>query len=362
VLDMSDEALAVVQRSFTMDVRAECWLDGQLLTDSIPIGDGGEERDRSMAIPERIQLTVPRRDRGFDWDPGADPAHPLAAYGQQLRIDYGVQLGTHWEWINRGWFLITSSDAEGDTVSVELQGLLTLIDEAKLVAPFQPSSSDTLVSTARALVEPALTCQFDGALVDRAASSSMQWDSDRMEALGEIASSWAADYRVTEDALLLWEPLSDDGEPVLSITDGAGGTVVRWQAATSRDGAFNVVVAQGEDSSGNQLQGVAYDTDPNSPFMYGGPFNRLAVPYTYSSPLLTTVAQCRLAASTTLQRLRRQNARRLGVTMVPHPGLMTGDIIAVTGQGLRNQPCVIETLSLPYSPTEMALTVRVLSS
>lgn len=359
---MSDEALAVVESSFTMDVRAESWLGGELLADSIPISDGGEDRDRSMAIPERISLTVPRRDRGVDWDPGTDPAHPLAAYGQQLRIDYGVNLGTHTEWINRGWFLVTGCEAEGDTVSVELQGLLTLIDEAKLVAPFQPSSTDTLASTARALVEPALTCEFDGALIDRAASSSMQWDTDRMEALSNIASAWAADYRVTEDALLLWEPLDDSGSPVLSLTDGTGGTVIRWQAATGRDGAFNVVVSQGEDANGTQIQGVAYDSDPNSPFVYGGPFNALPVPYTEFSPLLSTVAQCRKAAQTTLLRLRRANSRRLGVTMVPHPGLMTGDIVSVTGQGLRNQPCVIESLHLPYSPDEMTLTVRVLSS
>ncbi|WP_085215091.1 hypothetical protein [Streptomyces sp. Amel2xC10] len=362
MLDMSDEALAVVERSFTMDVRAECWLGGELITDAIPVTDGSEDRDRSLGVPERISLTVPRRDRGVTWDPGADPAHPLAAYGQQLRIDYGVQVGSHWEWINRGWFLITNSDVDGDTVSVELQGLLTLIDEAKLVAPFQPSTTDTLASTARALVEPALTCAFDGALVDRAASSSMQWDSDRMEGLNDIASAWAAEYRVTEDALLLWAPLSDTGDPVLTLTDGVGGTVIRWQGSTTREGAFNVVVSQGEDSAGNQIQGVAYDEEAGSPFLYGGPFNALPVPYTESSPLLTTVAQCRTAARATLQRLRRANGRRLGVTMVPHPGLMTGDIVSVTGQGLRAAPCVIESLSLPYSPDEMSLTVRVLPS
>ncbi|MFI6249054.1 DUF5047 domain-containing protein [Streptomyces sp. NPDC051016] len=359
---MSDEALAVVQRSFTMDVRAESWLGGELITDSIPISDGSESRDRSLAVPEQISLTVPRRDRGFDWDPGADPTHPLAAYGQQLRIDYGVQLGTHTEWINRGWFLITETETDGDTVTVSCQGLLTLIDEAKLVAPFQPGTSDTLASTARALVEPALTCVFDGALIDRAASSSMQWDSDRMEGLSDIASAWAADYFVTEDGLLLWEPVTDDGDPVLDITDGTGGTVIQWQADTSRDGAFNVVVSQGEDSSGNQIQGVAYDLDPNSPFMYGGAFNPLAVPYTEQSPLLTTIAQCRTAAAATLLRLRRANGRRLGVTMTPHPGLMTGDILSVTGKGLRNQACVIENFGLPYGPDAMSLTVRVLSS
>jgi len=356
---MSNVALDVVQRSFTMQVRAESWRDGELLAADIPVADGSEDRDRSLAVPERVSLTVPRRDRGFDWNPGADPDHPLAAYGQQLHISYGVDIGGDFEWIDRGWFLITESGATDDTtVSVTLQGLLTWVDEAKFAAPFQPSG--TLASTIRSLVEPALTVNLDGTLIDRSVPVGMQWDSDRMAGLAEVLAAWAADAVVTADGTLLVEPLTDDGSPVLSLTDGLGGTVMRWQGSSSRDGAFNCVVAQGEDSAGNQIQGVAYDTDTASPFRLGGPFNPLPVPYPFSSPLMTTVAQCRKAAAAKLLQLRRTASRRLAVSMVPHPGLMTGDIIAATGAGLTDTPCVIETLSLPYSPGEMNLTVRVL--
>ncbi|MER5917791.1 DUF6233 domain-containing protein [Streptomyces sp. NPDC001982] len=48
-----------------------------------------------------------------------------------------LELG--YEWIDRGWFLITSSAVDGDTVTVNAEGLLTLIDEAKL-ASARPSS------------------------------------------------------------------------------------------------------------------------------------------------------------------------------------------------------------------------------
>ncbi|MEU8906958.1 DUF5047 domain-containing protein [Streptomyces mirabilis] len=358
---MSATALAVVQGSYTMDIRAESWLGGLLLADSIPISDGAENRDRSLAVPEQITLTVPRREGGYDWDPGTDPAHPLAAYGQMLRIDYGVDVGGAFEWINRGWFLITESSTDGDTVSVSCQGLLTLIAEANLISPFQPSSSDTLVSVIRALVEPALTVSFDGTLIDRAVPLGMQWDSDRLGAVTEVLTAWGTAERVTEDGYLLIEPVSDAGASVLSISDDREtGTVVRWQGATTRDGAFNVVVAQGEDTSGNQLQGVAYDSDGTSPYQYGGAFNPLPVPYSYQSSLLTTVAQCRTAAAAQLKLLRRQAFRKLQVTMVPHPGLIPGDIVSVTGAGLTSARCAIESLSLPYSPGEQSLTVRVL--
>lgn len=361
MLDMSTTALAVVQGSHTMAMRAESWLDGQLIADNIPIADGSESRDRSLAVPEQVSLTIPRRDQGYDWDPGTDPAHPLAAYGQMLRIDYGVDIGNGFEWINRGWFLIAESSTEDDTVSVSATGLLTLIDEADLVAPFQPSSTDTLGTVIRALVEPALTVSFAGALVDRAVPLGLQWDSDRLAAVTEVLDAWASDAYVTQDGYLFIEPVSDAGSPVISITDDrATGTVVRWQGSTTRDGAFNCVVAQGEDAAGNQIQGVAYDGLGNSPYRYGGPFNPLPVPYPYQSSLLTTVAQCRTAAAAKMVMLRRQAFRKLGVTMVPHPGLVPGDIVSVTGAGLKAASCVIESMSLPYSPGEMTLTVRVL--
>ncbi|MFJ9114487.1 hypothetical protein ACIRJO_02945 [Streptomyces sp. NPDC102394] len=359
---MSDTALSVVQRSFTMSVRAESWLDGQLLADGIPIADGSESRDRSLAIPETVSLTVPRRDRGYDWDPGTDPEHPLAAYGQMLRIDYGIDVGGQYEWINRGWFLITDSSTSGDTVTVNCAGLLSLIDEAKLVSPFQPSSTDTLASVIRGLVEPALTCSFDGSLTDRAVPLGLQWDSDRLGAVTDVLNSWGAEGTVTEDGYLYLQAVSDSGSPVLSLTDDGSSTstVVQWEGSSSRDGAFNVVVAQGEDSSGNQITGVAYDGVGDSPYRYGGPFNPLPVPYFYQSSLLTTVDQCRTAARSQMTLLRRQAFRRLAVTMVPHPGLVTGDIVSVTGAGLTNAPCAIESLSLPYAPGSQSLTVRVL--
>lgn len=356
---MSDEALAIVRGDQTIRIRAESWLGGQLLADDIPVASATETRDASLAVPERISLTVPRRDRGFDWSPyTAD--HPLACYGQQLRIDYGVEVGRHTEWINRGWFLVDDFDTEGDEVQVTALGLLQLIDEAKFAAPFQPASGDTLASLTRALVEPALTAVIDSALTDRSVPLGMQWDEDRLGALTEVLTAWPADARVTEDGILMVEPLVETGAAVFELSEGVDGTVVRWQGAGSRDGACNAVVAVGEDLTGNQIQGVAYDTAPGSPLRYGGSFNPLPVPHKTQSPLLRTITECKASAAATLQKLRRSASRRLTVTMLPHPGLMTGDIVSVTGAGLTSQLCVIDALTLPYSTEAMTLTVRVI--
>ncbi|MFI0718928.1 DUF5047 domain-containing protein [Streptomyces sp. NPDC021224] len=359
---MSDAALAIVGGSYTMEMRVSSWLGDELLADDIPIADGSETRDRSLAVPEQVSLSVPRRDRGVSWEP-LRPTDPLAAYGQTLHVDYGIDVGGGFEWIRRGIYLISESTAGDDQVQVTCEGLLSWIVEAQLVAPFQPAG--TLASTVRSLVEPALTVQVDTSLTDRAVPLGLEWDSDRMGALQEVLTAWPAACRVTEDGLLLVEPVRDDspGPPVLALTDGVGGTVMRWSGSTTRDGAYNCVVASGEDSAGNQLTGTAYDNDSASPYWIGGAFSPLPVPLLYSSSLLSTVDQCRAAAATRLTTLRRTASRRLSVTCLPHPGLITGDIVSITSAefGLTNAIASIETLDLPYSPGQMTLDVRILS-
>lgn len=361
MLAMSAAALAVVLRSYEMQVRGTVWQGGVLLASDVPISEGSETRDRSMAVPESVSLTVPRRVDGVDWDPRSS-TDPLASDGQQMLISIGVDTGPGGtEWIERGWFLITHTAVDGDSLTVSLAGLLTLISEAHFAGPYQPSG--TFTSTVQGLVEPGLTVQFDAALVDRAIPVGMQWDDDRMAALTEVLDAWPAVCEVTENGYLLVEPLVDSGTPVLDLSDAPpSGTVIRWAGESSRDGAYNCVVAQGEDVFGNQIQGTAYDTDPNSPYLFGGPFSPFPVPYKTTSSLLTTVAQCRAAAAASLALNRRTASRKLTVTLVPHPGLETGDVVTLTsvGLGLNATPAIIEALTMPYTPVEMTLTVRLL--
>lgn len=361
MLDMSAAAAAVVLRSYEMQVRGTVWQNGVLLATDVPIAEGTETRDRSLTVPESISLTVPRRVAGVTWDPRSS-TDPLASDGQQMQISIGVDTGSAGtEWIERGWFLITGAQPDADNLTITLGGLLTLVAEAKFAGPYQPSG--TFVSTVQGLVEPGLTCQFDAALVDRAIPVGLQWDDDRMGALTEVLNAWPAVCEVTETGYLLVEPLVDTGTPVLALNDAPpSGTVIRWAGESSRDGAFNCVVAQGEDALGNAIQGTVYDDDPNSPYFFGGPFSPYPVPYKTTSALLTTVAQCRTAAASTLALNRRTASRRLTVTLVPHPGLETGDVVTLTSAqlGLTGALGIIEALTMPYTPSEMTLTVRLI--
>lgn len=357
MLDLSVAALETIQRSYTMQIRCESWLGDQLLAE-VPVPDGSETHDRSLAVPESVSLTVPRYDGGTSWDPvGRD--HPLGSDGQRLRISIGIGLGNdETEWVERGWFLTTKTTTDQDSITVTASGLLALIDEAKFVSPFEPTG--TFSATLKALVEPALTVNIDGALVDRSIPVGLQWDDDRLGGLHELLDAWPAVARVDENGVLEVTPPPTVFTSVAAITDNPQtGTVVRWNSERSREGAFNVVVARGQDTVfGTLVQGSAFDVNPASPQRYGGPFNPLPVPYLFESPLLTTTNQCYYAARAILDRKRRTSARKLGAELVPHPGLVAGDVVTVTGpEGVTNALGTIEQMTLPYKPDAMTLSV-----
>lgn len=354
MIDLSAEALSVLTHSHRRYARAESWLAGRRLADNIPLPSAAEEVDTTLPVPERVTLTVPRTDRGTDWSPTSDD-HPLAASGQRLRVQLGIEVGGgRIEWIQRGWYLIQDSGVDGDAVSVTVVGLTALISEARLVSPYQPTG--TFVSTLRGLVEPALTVRVDGSLADRSVPSGINWDEDRLAGVYELLDAWPATARVTPGGYLQVSPATTPAS-VLDLTDGAGGTVIRATGSTTRDGVCNVVVARGTASDGGQIQGVAYAS--SGPTRAGGPFNPLPVPFYYYSPLLTTVPQCVAAAQSMLARKQREAGRAYRVEMVPHPGLQDGDVVRLTTDEIRGRLCSVEALTLPWTVADGAQTLTV---
>lgn len=365
MITVSAECASVLAGAgFTYFCRVESWRNGLLLAADVPVDSGGEETDRSLTVPERVSLTVPRVRDGVDWTPtGADS--PLAAKGQQLHVKLGVGLSLgRVEWLTRGRFLVYDTEPDGDALRVTAVGLLELVNEARLISPFQPSS--TFAGTLRGLVEPALTVLVDAAITDRSVPSSINYDEDRLGATHELLDAWPATGYVDPEGYLSVVPAAQSTTPVMTLTDGVGGTIITASGGSSREGGANVIVARGQASDGSQVQGTAYvQTGPDA---YGGPYNPLPVPFFFQSPLLTTVQECTKAAQTIRDRRQRQSNRAFHVEMVPHPGLQIRDTVALTSArlGLSGELCSVEVLSLPYAAPAgqmpaMALTVRTLA-
>lgn len=352
MITLSAAAQSALDSGYTYHLRVESWLGATLLADAVPVADGQEDTMRPLRVPDRITLTVPKVDaQGYMWAPGNDPFHPLATNGQRLNVKLGIGVGNSVvEWFQRGWYVVEQTDGTGDSVKVEAVGLLHLVDEARLVSPYQPAG--TLLSTLRGLVEPAMTVVMSSALTDRAVPAGINYDEDRLGAVLELLDAWPAQASVTPTGYLYVEPATPPTAALVTITnDPAARTIVSAGGESSRRGAWNAVVARGTDSSGGQVQGVSA-LPPSNPRVPGGPFNPLTVPFFYFSPLLTTVSQAALAAETIRLRKGRDGARAYRVEMVPRPNLQLGDpvnlVIDEEPDGLL---CTVEEAGLPLRPS-----------
>lgn len=358
MIEVSDTVRAIIDGG-TMNyyVKVSAWRDDELLAEDIPISAGGEESDRSSAVPERIVLTVPKVDRGVSWMPVTD-GDPLGAEGQRLKVSLGVGKGADGiEWWQRGEFVLfsTEEDEDGKSLRVTAVGLLYLVQEAGFVSPFQPSG--TIAGTLRALIEPAVSADLDSAPADRSVTSTTaNWD-DRLGAVYELLDAWPAAAFMNEQGYLEILPDVTPTVAVRSFSDRRGGTMVTAVGASTRDGGFNVVVATGTAADGGEVRGQAYVT--SGPWTYGtGSANPLPVPFGYSSPLLATTAQCTAAAGTVLARkMRAAVLRRFTVICAPDPTIQLGDPVSITNDEVTELLCTVETLSLPYTPGPMTMQV-----
>lgn len=359
MIDISDTAAAVMTGGYTMHTRIESWLGPDLLDDDIPVDTGSETNDVTLNVPETIELNVPRLDRGTSYSPGSAVDHPLACWGQRLRIYLGVGIGLQVEWIRRSWYYITDTETSGDTVTVTASGLLGLVQEAGLISPV--SSGGTYKSMIRQLVEPALTVDFTNAPTDRAVPTGTTWTDGRLDALYELLDAWPATAYIDQDGVLQVVTVGDTDTSSLDLTDGQGGTTMQWGGSVTRDGAASAVVARGYDATGADVQAVAYDNGTNSPTQYGGPFNQLPVPFLFFSPLLTTVAQCQAAANTILARRQRQASRTIVTEAVPYLALQARDGVTTTAEtlGIADTFGIVDKLIMPLTATSGSMHLEV---
>lgn len=294
----------------------------------------------SQAIPERLELTVPRWD-GRDWRPGVDPEHPLARFGQELQVSIRAgSSATTQTWETRvGRFLVTdwNDAAGGGAVHVSASGLLRRVQDDRLTAPSQPGSSATLLSEARRLLPPGMSASFDAALVDRACPAGMSWSEDRLAALQEIADAWPALLRTDEWGQVSFRPpLPATPSPVLNFADGVRGTVVSAPRSDTRDGAYSRVVARSSNTATADVQAIA--DQASGPTRTDGPYG--AVTRVWSSPLLRDGTEA-LAAAQTMLRNSTLPAQILPVTCAPDPRIDLGDAVEVIFDGERTWGWVV---------------------
>lgn len=346
---------------------AASWLDDVLLAESVPIASGRLTASTSSQVPESLKFTVPEVDGGVSWVPDS-PTHPLARFGQVVDLGIVVTSSVSGEVTTTrlGRFRITdwTHDPNAGIVEVSCVGVLGRVSEDRFVAPETPRSGGTLTSEFRRLMSPGIPVSIDPTLVDRACPRSFQWPEDRLSALYEIADAWPA--RISTDQwgqVRVLPPLAQSPNPVLSFTDGDGGTVVSAPRGDTRDGLFNIVAA-----TSSATDAVAQDPARAVARLTSGPmaatddgtgYGRV-VRY-WSSPLATTTSQLQAGALEILRASARPAVVRT-VQCAPDPRVELDDAASVTFAGVTDWGWVVSyELPLTVADGEMRIDVGVAS-
>lgn len=314
------------------------WLGAALLAEDVPISSGRVVWNASAKVPDSLTIVVPRYSAGRDWMP-TTATSPLARYGQQLDVTVMVA-GVD---VRLGRFQIIDWDYDEATITVKGAGLLQIAADSRLLDPTSPRDDATLKSEFVRLLPEQMAVQFDPALVNRSCPVSMSWDEERIDALYDIVAAWPAVIRMDSWGQVLVKPPVEASTPELTLTDGVNGTVVSVPRSDTRDGVYNIVKAS---SSADGVEASATAAQTSGP-MAVQTYN--PVPRFFSSPLLTTEAECIATAQALLATSMRRSSV-LNVTMAPDPRIELDDSVEVLREGFRDWGVVLGV--------DMPLTVR----
>lgn len=312
-----------------------------VLYSGIPVIDGSIKVDGTAQCRRTLSLTVPARlSTGLYTDRPALPDsadHPLAAYGQELHVSYGVvYTDDSVEWLQAGVFRIDSTPGsltEGEAVQVTGRSREAFLIDARFVAPRTVSGPSTtaLIGTLVHEVLPSVEVVVSTSRDARVPTTT--YSEDRWDAITSLAKTiGAVVYADPWGRIVVADAPSTTGEPAWTVRAGDGGVLVHASSTSSREGVYNAVVVRGESPSGDSppSYAVAYDDDPTSPTRWGDPHAGAfgQVPRFESYPTITSYQQ----ALTTARGLLAQSvgaASTLEASSVPNPALEPGDLIHV---------------------------------
>jgi hypothetical protein len=226
-------------------------------------------------------------------------------------------------------------DEDTGEASVTLMSRGDEILRAPFETPFPANASNPCSLEMRRIIQSVDSgwAVTSGPLVDAPVPSGTVWEEDPGQALDDLAGAinaiWMPDRAggftiFTNPYSLVVTPA-----PVLTLTDGVDGVLVRVRHVRSRESLRNSVTVVVERTDGfAPIRVTARDTVATSPTRWGGPFGRQAEVLKLQTPLSRAdaiiVAQRRLTQSLAL-------ARTWTLTMPPGLGqiLDPGDVVAV---------------------------------
>lgn len=246
-------------------------------------------------------------------------------------------------------------EASGGGVQILVEDFGRDIVDARFEQPWPALGGSPVPMEMRRIIQDANpTYSLDAsAALPGATPESLVWEEDRAGALDELAAGinciWQSDR--TGGFVLYPNPYNLTAPPsaALTLTDGADGNLTSYVRTTTRDGVYNsvtVLVERGDNSPPIRI--TERETNPNSPFLWGGEFGkvnrvvRLQTPGGYAQAAV-------LARRVLAQSLALFQSWRLST---PHfPLLDPGDVVGVRADG-ETTAHVVESLTYPLRALE----------
>jgi len=314
---------------------------------------------------------------------GRDGINPIST---NVRLWQGIQPArSDAVWIPAGRYTVNNPKQTKTGIQVELDGLEDDIKAAAFPAA-RVIGPDTARAVAGQLVAEALPGTIvawrpgvdPDILVPQIASTTDRWavlaaGTDEAGAGTGIAAALGAECFVDARGVPTYARVPTTADtPVWQLARGVGGAVVEPQPQQSADDLYNLWVISNDTGDGSSMIGPIYvwDADPAS-LTYAGPDpvadplapQRLGLPWvrvrtqTYSSPLITSVAQAQDVGKAHL-------ADSLGVrysltlTAACNPALEAGDVVGVEVTPGVWENHLIDSLSYTLGAASMSLTTR----
>jgi hypothetical protein len=348
------------------NVRVRC----DVLRNGVPVGTipltaGSVKADRGQRIRRSCDVTV--ADESLI---PADATGLLAPYGAELRLWRGVELPDGRDGlVPVGTFVIwtaTSASPFGG-LKIVAYDRMKLVEQAGFLYPRSFPEGSLLARIRQLITEavPTATIMVDEAVTDAYVGPATYdaGSSQRVDVLAKAATALGAELFCDPMGIFVLQPIPDPYGPVdWQMFSGVG--LVSVARSMSREGVYNVVVAQGQ-STGTApapISQPASDDDEWSP-TYAGGVSKLTgqtfgqATYSYSSPLLRSDEQANLAARSLLRDVVGQQ-KTVQITGLVQPALEPGDVIGLDG----TEQHLVESFNLDLSPAASGMTVQTRST
>lgn len=297
-------------------------------------------------VTRELQFSVP-----YDMYP-LQPTDLLAPFGNEIRAFRGIVLGDGsdtYTWpVFRGRIRQVRQYSTGN-VSIVCTDRAADVTDHEFISPQNSQTGNSVYLEFVRLVSDAVPDAMFG-MSDPFITlvQPLTWELSRSAALDEMTRTMGALWYTLAngDFVMRRYPWTQPGAPVITLTDGDGGTVNYWEALRDRNMIYNVVTVSGERLNGDApVYGTAMDTNPMSPTYINGGFgirsllDRLQTPATAARA--EGAAQERLAVSVA-------PVESFQLRCVPDASLELGDIVTLIIEG-RQVTQVVSGLSMPLA-------------